>query len=102
MSKKISQADYMLAFGDEEKRNKAFEHALDIRKFEIDLYWKRASYFWTFIAATLAGYAAIHVLPEQSPAKIDLLVAISCLGVAHSNWRRINWRGYHHHWHTWN
>ncbi|QNR68913.1 hypothetical protein IAQ67_07740 [Paenibacillus peoriae] len=30
--------------------------ALDIRKFEIDLYWKRATYFWAFIAATFAGY----------------------------------------------
>lgn len=29
---------------------------LDIRKFEIELYWKRATYFWTFIAAAFAGY----------------------------------------------
>lgn len=25
---------------------KALERALDIRKFEIELYWKRAAYFW--------------------------------------------------------
>ena len=30
--------------------------ALDIRKFEIDLYWKRAAYFWTFIAAAFGAY----------------------------------------------
>ena len=32
---------------------------MDIRKFEIDLYWKRAAYFWAFIAATFAGYFAL-------------------------------------------
>jgi len=35
---------------------KALETALDVRKFEIDLYWKRAAYFWAFIAASLVGY----------------------------------------------
>ena len=36
----------------------ALEHALDIRKFEIELYWKRTTYFWAIIAATFAGYGA--------------------------------------------
>ena len=52
----ISQEDYEKAF--EDKEEKALEHALDIRKFEIELYWKRATYFWTFIGATLAGFVA--------------------------------------------
>lgn len=39
-----------------QRQVKALEQAHDIRKFEIDLYWKRAAYFWTFIAATFAGY----------------------------------------------
>jgi hypothetical protein len=34
----------------------ALRLALDIRKFEIELYWKRATYFWAFIAAAFAGY----------------------------------------------
>jgi len=89
MSKPISQAEYLASF-DGDKRKKAFEHALEIRKFEIDLYWKRATYFWTFIAATLAGYAAIHVSTNQ-PAKTDLLVVISCLGVVFSfGWFCVN------------
>jgi hypothetical protein len=54
---------YRKKFGlDEEdkcKANKALEHALDIRKFEIDLYWKRATYFWALIAVAFAGYFAI-------------------------------------------
>ena len=30
--------------------------ALDTRKFEIELYWKRANYFWAFIATIFAAY----------------------------------------------
>ena len=41
------------------KRAKALEHALDIRKFEIELYWKRATYFWALIAVTFAGFFAV-------------------------------------------
>lgn len=41
---------------DKSKWNMAFEKAHDIRKFEIDLYWKRTTYFWTLLAAILAGY----------------------------------------------
>ena len=41
------------------KTEQAFEKAHDIRKFEIELYWKRTTYFWAFIAASFAGYFAI-------------------------------------------
>lgn len=61
-------------------REAALEHALDIRKFEIELYWKRANYFWTFIAATFAGYAAVQTL-EAGSSRTDLSVLLSCLGV---------------------
>ncbi|MEC0249347.1 hypothetical protein P4H65_26560 [Paenibacillus chitinolyticus] len=40
----------------ESRQSLALKMALDIRKFEIDMYWKRATYFWTFIGATFAGY----------------------------------------------
>ncbi len=36
------------------KQEKCLEIALDIRKFEIDLYWKRATYFWAFAASIIA------------------------------------------------
>ena len=42
------------------KRRRAFELAEEIRRFEIELYWKRATYFWTFIGATFAGYLAVN------------------------------------------
>lgn len=34
-----------------EKIKKALNRAHDLRKFEIELYWKRATYFWAFQAA---------------------------------------------------
>jgi hypothetical protein len=30
-----------------------------VRKFEIDLFWKRSLFFWTFIGAALVAYAAL-------------------------------------------
>jgi hypothetical protein len=45
--------------GSGDKAIRALEHALDIRKFEIELYWKRAGYFWALIAAAFAGFFAI-------------------------------------------
>lgn len=42
-----------------DKAESALEHALDIRKFEIDLYWKRAGYFWALIAVAFAGFFAV-------------------------------------------
>ena len=44
----------------ETRAGRALAYALDIRKFEIELYWKRATYFWGFIAAAFAGYALTY------------------------------------------
>ena len=41
---------------DKDLIKKAFEIALDTRKFEIDLYWKRTAYFVLFIGAIFVGY----------------------------------------------
>jgi hypothetical protein len=41
------------------KAESALDHALDIRKFEIELYWKRAGYFWALIAVAFAGFFAV-------------------------------------------
>lgn len=64
------------------KTKEALKHALDIRKFEISLYWKRAAYFWTLIAVTFAGYFA--VLSANNSLKDDkefLAFIISCIGL---------------------
>ncbi|WP_333653981.1 RipA family octameric membrane protein [Dissulfurispira sp.] len=60
---RITEKEYRECFGldaaNDSRAAKALDHALDIRKFEIELYWKRAAYFWTLIAAAFAGYFAI-------------------------------------------
>ena len=60
----------------EEKAKEALKVALDVRKFEIELYWKRATYFWTFIAATFVGYNAV----QGSQDKEFLKFLLSSLG----------------------
>jgi hypothetical protein len=66
----------------EGKKALALEHALDIRKFEIELYWKRATYFWTFIGASLAGFVAVQSLDGEN--QKNLSVILSCLGAVFS------------------
>lgn len=42
-----------------DKAKKAFEKAWATRNFEIEMYWKRATYFWAFIASVFVGYFAL-------------------------------------------
>jgi 4-amino-4-deoxy-L-arabinose transferase-like glycosyltransferase len=71
------------------KAEKALDLALDIRKFEIELYWKRATYFWTFIGAALAGYALVYAKAENKDSW--LLLVFSCLGFLFSiSWYLVN------------
>ena len=74
---------------DDGKLDEALKCALDIRKFEIELYWKRASYFWVLIGAALVAYVA--VLTKGSNHVAELSVVISCLGFIFScAWLAVN------------
>ncbi|MEO8399835.1 MAG: hypothetical protein ABI550_08495 [Ignavibacteriaceae bacterium] len=42
------------------KVNLTLQQAIDIRKFEIDLYWKRTAYCWAFIVLIFASFYAIE------------------------------------------
>ena len=42
-----------------DKLREAYDKAHDIRKFEIEMYWRRSAYLWTLQAAALAGLALI-------------------------------------------
>lgn len=61
-------------------REAAFNQVSDIRKFEIELYWKRATYFWALIAVAFAGYFSI-LASEHMPGKLFLSFVISCIGI---------------------
>lgn len=80
---RIDEAEYNGDFGVEPENEKklmaALEHALDIRKFEIELYWKRAGYFWTLIAAALAGYFLI-LNSQNLDDKRFLAFIVACVG----------------------
>lgn len=94
----LSQEEYLNTFSGN-KREKALNIALDIRKFEIELYWKRATYFWTFIAAALAAFGAIQASSIAN--KYDLSVILSCLGIVFSfGWLAVN-RGSKHWQENW-
>ncbi len=64
------------------KLEKALNHALDIRKFEIELYWKRTAYFWAFIAFAFAGFFATQ--SSDTVNKDVLSILISCVGLVFS------------------
>lgn len=64
--------------------------ALEVRKFEIELYWKRATYFWAFIAASFAGFFVV-----MSSNNIDnhksILIVVSIIGFLFSlGWHLVN------------
>jgi hypothetical protein len=68
------------------RRIEALKRAHDIRKFEIELYWKRATYFWTFIGAAFAGYFAL-----QREGDIANDYVVTCLGLLFSlGWYLVN------------
>lgn len=54
--KHLAQNEYLDQFKDKEKAGKALARAWKNRDFEIELFWKRAIYFWGFIALAYAGY----------------------------------------------
>lgn len=60
----------------------ALQNALDIRKFEIQLYWTRSAYFWTFIGAALVAYGTTQTLKE--PERTDLAVSLCSVGLVFS------------------
>ena len=95
-----SQERYKKDFlADAQRRERALERALDTRKFEIDLYWKRAAYFWAFIGAAFAGFVAIQASTATN--KIDLAVVLSCVGFVFSvGWLCVN-RGSKHWQENW-
>jgi hypothetical protein len=63
---------------DRQLRAEALKHALDIRKFEIELYWKRAAYFWTLIAAAFGAY---FLLKNGALARnAGSVFVVACLG----------------------
>ncbi len=88
----LNSGDYYNNFINKELSSttkEALKYALDIRKFEIDLYWKRASYFWVLIGAALIAFFSI--ISSDSAHKNELSTVASCLGLVFScAWLAVN------------
>lgn len=63
------------------KIKEAYNKSHEIRKFEIELYWKRAAYFWAFI--TVVFGVIITLLSSKDPIKNESIIiqAISVIGI---------------------
>lgn len=85
-------AEYYRLFSDANMLESALERAHTIRQFEIELYWKRAAYFWTFIGVAFAGFFAVSVSePAKVPDKIAYQFTIACIGFVFSlAWYLVN------------
>ena len=85
------------------KCEKALEFAERVRQFEIELYWKRSAYFWTFIALAFAGYGALQVNGGGNFEQENLDFLLANVGfVASAAWFLVN-RGskyWQEHWET--
>lgn len=76
----------------ERKRRLAFEKAHEIRKFEIELYWKRTTYFWAFIAFSFGAYIAIvSSESKEFTNRENYAFVITCIGFIFSlSWYLVN------------
>lgn len=90
MSYRIIHSDTLeyknLFFG---KEKEALEKALDIRKFEIELYWKRTAYFWAFIVANYTAYFFVLTHKLENQALYLTLLSFIGLLLAHA-WQLTN------------
>lgn len=60
-------------------RKAALNRAHEVRKFEIDLYWKRATYFWLLQAAMFTAVGLTWKVDGHGPSPL-LAVALAALG----------------------
>ena len=76
----------------QEVLRKQLDRAHEIRKFEIELYWRRTTYFWTLIAAAFAGFFLVTSAKSlDSPGKQILSLVVAYFGFVLSlGWYYVN------------
>lgn len=69
----------------------ALANALDIRKFEIEMYWKRTAYFWAITAVAIGGYFALLTENTNSSDSDFLAYLVAGVGLIFSlGWYLVN------------
>lgn len=87
----ISDRDSYIRLFKSEKIDDVFKQIVDIRKFEIELYWKRTSFFWTLIGSIIAGYFLTFSKADNSITTLKILFSLSNLGLVFSiGWYFVN------------
>ncbi|WP_075618300.1 hypothetical protein [Paenisporosarcina indica] len=81
---------YNKRYKSRDERKEALKNALEIRKFEIEMYWKRATYFWTIIAVIFTGYFLL-VNAGGLMKYPNLVFLVNCVGFIFSlSWFLVN------------
>lgn len=63
------------------KRKRALNRAHETRRFEIELYWKRANYFWLLQAAVFTAFGLLVTTEDKAKNIPEVLpLALTCLG----------------------
>lgn len=72
----------------------SYQQAWAAKNFEIELYWKRAQYFWAFQIAAFAGYFAVlnsNSYSNDPPKNPEVLFFVICIGsITAMAWNFIN------------
>jgi hypothetical protein len=58
---------------DHAQKCEILRYAAEVRKFEIERFWQRSAFFWTFIGAAFVGYAALYDKERENT--IPLVIA---------------------------
>lgn len=91
--KTLSQEDYQRKFitdRNECEIRATYEKAWSAKNFEIDNYWKRATYFWAFQVASFAGYFAV-LGSDFYENNTEILYCVACIGfITALAWSLIN------------
>lgn len=88
-----SHPEYLKEFAhlSHEEKKEVIKIILDTRKFEIELYWKRSTYYWTLIGAIFVGYFTTYAHFDDEPRKLEILYFLNCLGLLFSvGWYFVN------------
>ena len=74
------------------RNRRRLDRAHEIRKFEIELYWKRSAYFWAFIALAFTGYGALQLQDQPCSSKSKTLgFLLANIGfIASAAWFHVN------------
>jgi hypothetical protein len=95
--RQISDQDYIDIFiknKTEDQIKFIYQQAWAAKNFEIELYWKRAQYFWAFQIAAFAGYFGVLNSDDYSleiPKNPEILFFVVCIGfITALAWNFIN------------